>query len=123
MNQCTDTYRVRRWHTYVMSLDELQTKAPPLTHVDTQYEVLCCNSNSERARRIGTHSRRFYFDFECRAAGMDPLLGGYLYRLREPWRDHPAGRLVLHLSERPSVNGCPAAVSQTQQYVAVELDA
>lgn len=96
-------YKTRQWKTYELPAVEWKAEAPPLRTVDIDSEIIACDSDSEMAKNLEAHPRRFYFDLEMIEAGIDPIRGCDLRSLTASWRGHRTGSLALHVIYVPTM--------------------
>ena len=95
MKSWEKSYVTRIWKTYKISLGS--SDIPPLCPVE-ETELVACGGDSEVAAELKESSKRFYYDWEQIAAGMDTVYGlDQLARLTASWKGHPRGTLIMVL--------------------------
>ena len=104
---CEKSYRTRKWKPYKVPIGS--PSIPPLE--PNNAELIVCRGDSKKAAELKEDPRRFYFDREQVAAGLDKIYGvDRLAQLREDWQGHPKGTLVLvvflEVAEEPPCVTC-----------------
>ena len=86
-------YIPRQWKVYALAPQERL----PAEIITNSKSFICCHSNSPRAKLIPEDPGNFYWDIEMAVAGLSGrtcVIG----RLKESWKDHAAGKLVIMIS-------------------------